>query len=327
MIKQIQLFLGATRLWALFILLATTGLISLVLNAAPGDWVRPAQTLMAFVFVIGAAVIVGTRLSPQERLRWLAVLAPAIGALMLGLLALPQLLLPLAGAAVGWIIAGMFLFRRQIPKEYQQAIKHLRKGEYADAVKTMDGLIKDEPQNENYYRFRAEIFRVWGKLDRAKRDYLIMTEVAPESAVAFNGLAEVHMQSGEYQPALQAAEKAYQLAPGDWVAPYNLGMIEDRLGQSDRTIRHLREALNLRVPDARHRLLIHLYLARAYSRQNDFSAAQGEIEAIKKHRSGLKEWQTILKNEEAATLRAVLETDIQTAQALADDKLDAAGLS
>lgn len=318
MIKQIQLFLGPARLRAIFFLLAGTGFVSLVLNAVQADWVRPVQTLLVLVLLVGAGVIIGTRLTIDERFRWLAILAPAIGALILGVLVLRQLLLPLTGAAIGWLIAGMLIFRQQIPKEYQQAIKHLRKGEYPEAVKAMDGLIKAEETNENYYRFRAEILRLWGKLDRAKRDYLKMTEIAPESAVAFNGLAEVYLQSGEYQPALEAAKKAYQLAPGDWVAPYNLGMIEDRLAQSTQAIEHLHQALDLKVPDARHRVLIHLYLARAYNRLGNSEAAQQEVDALKRLKGGINEWQTILENEEAATLRAVIAEDIQSAQALVD---------
>jgi tetratricopeptide (TPR) repeat protein len=326
MIKRLNLFLGPERVRAMFLLLAITGLLSLILNSVEAEWVTTAQTLLVIVFIAGAAVIVFTRLDPFDRGRYLGLLAPSIGAVILGLTVLPQFLLPLLGGAVGWVIAGLFLFNPRGSMKTQQAVKHLRKNEYAEAVKVLDSLIREEPQNPNHYRFRAEILRLWGKLDRAKRDYRKMTELDPESAVAFNGLAEVHLQAGEFANAREAALKAYELAPEEWVASYNLGMIEDRLKESSGVIEHLREALKARVPDARHRLLIYLYLIRAYVRLGDRASAEAELSNLKKQRGGLREWQTILESEQAETLRKVIQHDIQTAEALIDGKLEVAAI-
>ncbi|HLU12092.1 MAG TPA: tetratricopeptide repeat protein [Oceanobacillus sp.] len=323
MIERFRLFLGPARLRSIFFLIALTGLASLILNAVVDeyDWVRPVQTLLALAAVVGVLVIIGGRLEPEDRGRLAALLLPALGAITLGLTILPHLLLPLAGAAAGWIVAGLLLFRSRAPMEYQKAIRHLRKNEYEAAVKTMDGLIKAQPDDPNHYRFRAELLRLWGKLDRARRDYIRMTELDPNSAVGYNGLAEVSLQEGNHERAHEAAVRAAELAPDDWVALYNLGMIEDRLKQNAQAIEHLQQALELKVPDVRHRLLIHLYLARAYARTGEMERASEQLAAIKKHRSGLEEWQKILENEQAATLRSVLGSDVQAAQELVDGKL------
>jgi tetratricopeptide (TPR) repeat protein len=325
--RRIQLFLGPARLRALFLLLAGTGIISLLLNAIEADWVRPVQTLLVVAFLIGAAVIIGGRLDTDERKRWLAILGPALLSIVLGVFFAPELRAPLVGAGVGWIAAGMFLTRSRMPMQYREAIKHLRKNEYDDAVRVMDRVIKEEPKQPNHYRFRAEILRLWGKLDRARRDYEKMASLTPDSAVAYNGLAEVYLQMGDYAQAREAAQKAHELAPQDWVTSYNLGMIEDRLQQSEQVVDHLQTALALNVPDARHRLLIHLYLARAYSRIGNVDAAQNEVKTIQRHRGGLEEWRTILDSDQAETLRAVLGDDVQAAQDLADGKLDVAALA
>ena len=328
-LDQFRLFLGPARLRTLFLLVAITGLLSLILNVIVDqyDWVRPAQSGLALIAFLGFIVIVGGRMEAEDRARWAALLLPSAGLIILGLIVLPNLLLPLTGAAFGWIIAGLFLFRARGPMEYQKAIRHLRRNEYEDAVKAMDSLIKAEPNDPNHYRFRAELLRLWGKLDRARRDYHQMTELDPNSAVGYNGLAEVSLQAGDHVKALEAAQKAAELAPDDWVALYNLGMIEDRLGQASATIEHLQKALELRVPDVRHQLLIHLYLTRAYARSGDLANAGEHLTALKKHRSGLEEWQKILENEQAATLKAVLGDDVETAQQLVDGKLSAAELA
>jgi tetratricopeptide (TPR) repeat protein len=327
MIRRFTDFLGPARVQALFVLLAATGLVSLVLNAMQGDWVRPVQSLLVLVFAIGFLIIVNGRLDAAERGRWLGILLPAIGALVLGLTVLPQFLLPLFGGAVGWIVAGVLLFRTRVRMEYRDAVKHLRKNEYAEAVKLMDGVVKEEPEELQHYRFRAEILRLWGKLDRAKRDYAQMVKIDPASAVGYNGLAEVNLQAGDYAEALDAALKAYELAPDEWVAAYNLGMIEDRLAHSEAAVGYLNHALERKIPDARHRLLIRLYLARAYARLGQLEAAQEEIAAISLHRGGLSEWQTLLSSDQAETLRAVLAEDVAAAGALIDGTLDAADLA
>lgn len=321
MIKRFRLFLGETRLRALFLLLAATGLTSLVLNAVEADWTVAVQTLLVLVFVLGAVVIILTAMKREQRLRWIAILAPAIGALILAVTVGRDFSGVLIGGGIGWIIAAVLIFKPRSPMAYRVAIKHLRKAEYEEAVKAMTELIREEPDNPNHYRFRAEILRLWGKLERARKDYLEMARVAPDSALAFNGLAEVDLQSGKFERARESALKAYQLAPDEWVAAYNLGMVEDRLGDAVSAAQHLNEALTLKVPDVRHRLLIHLYLVRALLRQGDHAAAERELANLKKHESGVSDWQQILQNEQAETLRAVLEADVVQAEALINGDL------
>lgn len=323
-LQNIQIFLGPARLRIFILWFALTGLASLVLNTVVNqyDWVRPVQSLIVIAFLIGAAVIFGGRLSPEERGRWAGILTPALIAVLIALLIAPQYSAVLVGGALGWIVAALLLTRSRMPMAYKEAVRHLRKNQYDQAVKVMDRVIKEEPANPNHYRFRAEVLRVWGKLDRAARDYRKMTEIAPRSALAFNGLAEVYLQAGKYAEALEAARKANELAPDDWVTYYNLGMIEDRLRQSAPVVEHLQRALALKVKEKRHRALIHLYLARAYSRLGDETSAQQQILALKRETAGLEEWETILKSDQADTLRAVLGADVQAAQALASGELE-----
>lgn len=329
MIKRIQIFLGPNMLRVFIAWFGITGLASLILNSIVNQytWVRPVQSLLVIVFLAGVLVMVASRLAPEDRGRWLAILLPALIALFLGLSINSSLGVLLIGLGVGWVIAGLLLTRSKMPIEYRDAVKLLRKNQYEQAAKIMDGVIKADPDEPNHYRFRAEIYRLWGKLKPATRDYQKMADLTPDSAVAFNGLAEVYVQSREYKLAQEAAHKANQLAPDDWVTYYNLGMIEDRLHQSEAVIDHLNKALSLKVKDARHRLLIHLYLARAYSRLGKVAESQEQVEAVKTHTGGLEEWQTILKSDQADTLREVLGEDIEAALGLSTGEITADDLA
>jgi len=323
MINRFFLFLGPNRTRALFFLLAITGLGNLLMNVIINEnaWARDVQTISVFIFLIGTVVIILSALDSFERGRWIGIIAPVLGALIISALFFPSITPIVLGGGLGWIVAGAYLFRPRTPDEYKLAVRALRKSEYQDAVKHMDALINSDPKNPFHYRFRAEILRVWGKLPLAKRDYKKMTDLAPDMAVAWNGLAEIQLQMGDYESAHVAAIKAYQLAPDEWVSAYNLGAIEDRLNRPQDTIEHLRHALNLKIPDARHRLLVHLYMARAYSRLNDASSAEESVKKIQGLYGGIQEWRTLMKSDQAETLRTFIEADVNLASALADGEI------
>lgn len=328
LVQRIQIFLGPTGTRVFIAWFVITGLASLILNSIVNqyDWVKPVQTAISLMFIAGVVVIIIVRLPPYERGRWVAILLPSVIAFVLAVAVIPTWSAVLVGGGLGWIVAGTLLGRSRTPIEYRQAIKHLRKSEYDQAAKVMDGVIRAEPQNAQHYRFRAEVYRLWGKMKPAVRDYQKMAELEPKSPLAYNGLAEVYLQSRDYAAARDAAEKANRLAPDDWVTFYNLGMIEDRMQEAAPAAEHLEKALALKVKDSRHRLLIHLYLARAYVRLGQTGQAEQQLLALKKLQTGLEEWQTILKSEQAVTLRAVIGTDVDVAGELMSGALPLAKL-
>lgn len=324
-LNQMRIFLGAGRLRLLVALFISTGILSAIFALIPEPWAVTAQTILVLLFLAVAVVIIVGRMEGDMRYRWGAILMPAVGLLVLGALFFPDFFMPFAGGAVGWIAAGMFIFGKdRAPRQYKEAIKHMRKSEYDAAVKAMDVLIKQEPNEPNHYRFRAELLRLWDKHGRAKRDYEQMLAVATDDAtqaVAYNGLAELDLQKNRFHEALQSAKKAFELAPHEWVAAYNLGMIQDRLEHNQEVITSLNQALQAKIPDARHRLLAYLYLVRAYSRLGDAASAQTALVQLKKQRSGLNEWQAILNSPQAEVLRGVLAADVAAARALIEGTL------
>ena len=64
MINQFRLFLGPDRIRALILLLLITGLGSFLLVFVEVEWSLAGQTALALIFFIGAAIIIGGRMSP-----------------------------------------------------------------------------------------------------------------------------------------------------------------------------------------------------------------------------------------------------------------------
>jgi len=322
MLERMRIFFGAGSLRALVFLFIGTGLASAFIGASGADWGLAAQTVLAFVFLLGVVGITLSRLAAEERAKWAAILLPALGLLMLGALFFPQSLGFFIGGALGWTMIGALIFgRTRSPMQYRLAIKAMRKNDYEGAVKAMDALIKDEPDVPNHYRFRAELLRLWGKLPRARKDYEKMGQLAQDDlgrAVAFNGLAELDLQARSYESARAHALRAYELAPQDWVTAYNLGMIEDRLGLWAAVVETLSHKLSARVPDARHRLLVAFYLWRAYDKLGQSEQAADALARVRREKDGLREWQILLGSEQAALLREALAEDIAAVARLVD---------
>ncbi|MXX49656.1 MAG: tetratricopeptide repeat protein [Chloroflexi bacterium] len=318
MLKRLRIFLSPRNFRLLLGLLAATGLASLALTVIGGDqgWAVALQSLLLLVFLVGAAGLFLSRLPSEERKRWLGLALPALLAMLIGSLVAPQLGGLFLGAGLGWIVAGMFIFRRAGSVHVKTAVKAMRKQDYKAAIAAMDAQIREEPRKAEHYRFRAELHRLAGRLSPARKNYQRMIELEPGSAVAHNGLAEVELQAGRYPQAAKAARQAQELAPDEWVAAYNLGMIEDRLQDSRAVIRHLEAALAAKIPDSRHRLLAHLYLWRAHTRLDDAAAAEAALASLRRERAGQEEWQVIMSADEAQALRAVLADDIKQARQL-----------
>lgn len=326
--NNFRLFLGQRRFNALLVLLLSTGLVSTFFVFVRQSWAVTAQTLAFLVFLIGAVGIVVSAMEGDQRYRWGAILFPVVIALLFGVLIAPHLLGFAVGASVGWIIAGTLIFgRSREPLEYKRAVKAMRKGNFDEAIQAMDSIIRDEPNTAHHFRFRAELLRLAGKLPRAKTDYERMKNLAKtdaEKAIAYNGLAEVELQAKQYTNAQKYALSACELAPHDWVTAYNLAMIQDRLKDSAGVIESLTKRLSIKeVPDARHRLLMYLYLGRAYARTQDADASAAMVTQLKKDRGGLKEWEMLLAEQNAGVLREVLAADVAAVRQLIDGQMSA----
>jgi len=104
------------------------------------------------------------------------------------------------------------------------------------------------------------------------------------SARVYNNLANIRLALGKGD-ALQAAEKAYALAPEDARVLDTLGWVLAQTGRLDEALRHLRDA-RLRAPENGE---IRWHLAEVLAKQGRSREARAELESgLQGHPSG--EW-------------------------------------
>ena len=107
-------------------------------------------------------------------------------------------------------------------------------------------------------------------------------------------------------------------APRRWMTAYNLGLIEDRLGQAEAAVEHLETALAIGVPHSRYRLLTRLWLARNTYRQGRTAETRQHLALMRRQVDGLRDWRVVFESEQATPLREMLEPDVSLAEQLLD---------
>jgi tetratricopeptide (TPR) repeat protein len=242
-------------------------------------------------------------------------LIAGLGLLLVLALLLPQQAVLFAGAAAGWALATLFIFRSRERMDYQKAVRHMRRGEFPQAIKVMDKLIDAEADSLDHHLFRANLHLLDEDLRGAEADYRWVIKHHPASRDGYIGLAEIAMQRGDYPQARKHASAALQRDSGGWVAAYNLGLIEDRLGNAQAVIDHLQTALTSGLPDL-YQLLARLWLARNYHRVGRDDDAGKQIALLRQEKKRLREWQVILGSDQGAVLRGLFVEDVRLAQQL-----------
>ncbi len=323
MLRQIVEWVGPnnTRLLAVLLTGAVFGSLGLQVMFPGEDWLFAAQLGLIWLFFVGLALTLSSRLSADGRQRlWLA-LGPGLFLLGLGIV-LPDYALMFGGAGMGWMVATQLVLRKRVRMEYQAAIRQLRTGDHDAALRIMDKLIEGEPDHAEHYRFRAEVYRLAGNLRRSIADYERIIKLDPDSGMGHAGLAEVYAQQKDYDRARENALVALERAPHEWMPAYNLGMIEDRLRNAASAVEHLERAVSMGLPHSRYRLLARLWLARNTYRQGQRDAAADHIAHLRKQASGVQDWHAILQSPQAAPLRQMLEKDVLLAERLLAEDAD-----
>jgi cellulose synthase operon protein C len=195
--------------------------------------------------------------------------------------------------AVGWLIEGDVRAARKSWKEavaaYGRALKlspapyiaiklhaviETSKGT-TEAQRFATGWVKDHPQDMAFRFHLGDRALARKDLDGAAAQYRSIVDAKPDNALALNNLAWVSAQQKNPE-ALEYAEKANKLAPGNPGFMDTLAMILIDKGDHGRAIDLLKKAGSL----APNMPVIHLNLARALARSGDKAGALKELDAL-----------------------------------------------
>ncbi len=161
-------------------------------------------------------------LSPAPVLRWQKRASP------LGIAALWLLLL-----GTGYWSAGVY-------REYVAVLRDgSRSHNFRVAAERLQSVIEADPSLALYYLEQGELFGLaayGGDLQAAREGvaaYDRFIAIEPSYAVAWANKAALHWQLGEREQAIEAMQRAVELAPRSWELAFNLGMYLEAAGETD----------------------------------------------------------------------------------------------
>ncbi len=119
----------------------------------------------------------------------------------------------------------------------------LKEGRLAEAVRTFDGVIHQDPGNAAAWLGRAVVLETGSSLDRAAESFAQAARLDPQSAAAFAGKASVAGRLGKHAAARADAARALALDPAESTAHCALARSDIEEGEAARAVDRLRALL------------------------------------------------------------------------------------
>lgn len=116
------------------------------------------------------------------------------------------------------------------PPQYNAALDHFARGEYAEALDLCQEVMAARPDFVECYRVAATALAVGGETDRAQGLYRRALRLDPNHAFLHSDLACLYVLQGRQQEALTHMQRAVARAPEMALIRYNLGRVQVSLG-------------------------------------------------------------------------------------------------
>ncbi|MDR2575329.1 MAG: tetratricopeptide repeat protein, partial [Treponema sp.] len=164
----------------------------------------------------------------------------------------------LAAAVIGLIVFLFFMLKNS-PKEaapvsintpnvqefVENGQKYYDKGDYDNAIKQFDEVIKNDPKNALGYAWRGNTYRRKNQLDTAIKDFNEAVSLDPAYSFAYSRRGEAYRAKGDLRTAVKDFNEALKLDPNDSWAYGSRGQAHKQLGQTEQAIQDFRKALSL----------------------------------------------------------------------------------
>jgi tetratricopeptide (TPR) repeat protein len=132
---------------------------------------------------------------------------------------------------------------------YGKALINMISGRYADAVKTLAGLLAENPQNEKYLRALAKAQTGAANPAGASAAYSTLINLEIPDADLLILRAECYRKTGETEKALSDLQKYLSLYPGNRAALSMAGQTEASSGNNMKALEYFSENLKLHPND------------------------------------------------------------------------------
>ncbi len=127
-------------------------------------------------------------------------------------------------------------------KRYHESSVLIREGKYSDAIRILEELIAEDPDNPRYHYKLGEAYYGLGELEKALQEEQRAIKINPEMVLAYIILGQVYEQQGNMEEALSTFSKATELDSESGLAQYHLGEILETLERYEDALISYQEA-------------------------------------------------------------------------------------
>ena len=130
-----------------------------------------------------------------------------------------------------------------------QALLRIYTRDDAGAARVLDALLDDEPRHLLGRSLRGALHLFGGRPDEALAEYRIAERLAPDISIGSVGVAQAHALAGRIDDARAARAELVDRFEGRYLSPYQLALIDLRLGDVDSAFDELRRSARERDPN------------------------------------------------------------------------------
>lgn len=161
----------------------------------------------------------------------------------------------------------------------QMGLLHMRKGRHREAFELLTRSAAMEGTNSRALLALGSIMQDGLDLDAALQQYCSAAAKHAHSAQVWNNVGMCFFGKQRYIAAIACLKRALYLAPFDWIAAYNLGLVHLNTAQHASAFHYFSAAINLR-PSFAH---TYMYLGVTLAKLHDFdNAKHAYLKAIEK---------------------------------------------
>ncbi len=128
-------------------------------------------------------------------------------------------------------------------------------GQSDDVVRAaLNQALQLDPKNPDAYFGLGRLYQARDELSDAEQAYLkgLASDSGSQRAVpAYSALGEIYVKNNKLDQALQASQKAVELAPNSWVNRLNLALVYQRVGRTNDAMTEAQTAYNLAPSDSK----------------------------------------------------------------------------
>jgi len=162
-------------------------------------------------------------------------------------------------AAIIGLIVFLFLTFKNSPKKeetsnvilpivqasVESGQKYFENGDYDNAIKQFDEVIRNNPESAPGYAWRGNTYRRKSQFDTAIKDLSEAIRLDPKYSFAYGRRGEAYRGKGEYNTAIKDFNEAITLNPNDSWAYGSRGQAYKQLGQTEQAIQDFQKAVSL----------------------------------------------------------------------------------